>query len=113
VCYDLAVQFQRDAVKQPVEDATVEWKESDTPFVRVAQVTIAQMNLNQEESKNKTDFCNQLNWNPWHSLKAHRPLGSINRLRMLSMRESQKYRGWSTLPKEPDGSEFQGSDTPK
>jgi len=36
-CFDFAVQLRTDPAKMPIEDATVEWKESASPYVKVAQ----------------------------------------------------------------------------
>jgi hypothetical protein len=40
VVFEFLVQLQKDPVKMPVEDALTEWKESDSPFVRVALLRI-------------------------------------------------------------------------
>lgn len=39
-CYDLLVQFQKDADEQPIEDAFTLWDEKDTPPLRIAQLVI-------------------------------------------------------------------------
>ena len=38
--FDFLVQFQVDAERMPIEDATVEWKEEESPYVAVASIRI-------------------------------------------------------------------------
>src|SRR6185436_3015319 len=42
VTYDFQIQFYRDPRKTPIEDASVEWKEEDAPFVTVGRLTLPQ-----------------------------------------------------------------------
>lgn len=75
--FDFLVQFQTDPERMPIEDATVEWKEEDSPYVGVASIRIPQ----QPVASPGTGPCEQVAFNPWHCLAAHRPLGSMNRAR--------------------------------
>lgn len=77
-CFDFMVQFQTDAELMPIEDATVEWEESVSPFLRVAQIQIPAQSF---ESDEQMEFCENLAFNPWRSLTEHRPLGGLNRVR--------------------------------
>jgi hypothetical protein len=45
VYFDFLVQVQTDPVKMPVEDSVVEWKESDSPFQRVALIRIPKQDI--------------------------------------------------------------------
>ncbi|MGP4953217.1 catalase family protein, partial [Psychrobacter sp. T6-1] len=38
--FDIQIQLCRNLKKQPIEEITTEWKESDVPFVTVARLTI-------------------------------------------------------------------------
>ena len=38
--FDFMVQFQTDARRTPIEDASVEWKEQDSPYLPVARIRI-------------------------------------------------------------------------
>jgi len=73
--FDFYVQPQSDPAKEPVEDATRLWK---TSCLKVATIHIPQQLFDSSAQK---DFCENLSFNPWHSLPDHRPLGSLNRLR--------------------------------
>ena len=77
-CFDFSVQFQTDATKMPMEDATVTWDERLSPFVHVGRLHIP---AQQFESKGQQRYCEDLSFTPWHALPEHRPLGSLNRLR--------------------------------
>jgi hypothetical protein len=75
--FDFLVQFQVDADRMPIEDATVEWKEEDSPYVAVASIQIPRQQIAAPE----TAACEKSAFDPWHSLVEHRPLGSLNRAR--------------------------------
>jgi hypothetical protein len=74
-CFDLAVQLRTDPLKMPIEDATVEWKEAASPFIKVARIDIPSQQAEQGEA------CEVRSFTPWHSLPEHRPLGGIQRVR--------------------------------
>lgn len=77
-CFDFAVQFQVDARKMPIEDATVEWKEEDSPRYVLARIRIPPQDVNDAETMRA---CEENAFNPWYSLTEHRPLGNMNRSR--------------------------------
>jgi len=91
MCFDFMVQLQVPGKIMPVEDATIVWKEKDSPFVPVAHIKIPQQQFNTEE---QNQFCENLSMNPWHSLEDHRPIGVFNRVRKALYEEVAKYR-WS------------------
>ena len=63
----------------PIEDTTVEWKESDSPFVIVATIELKADPTANTASLNER--CESLAFNPWHALPVHRPAGVMNRVR--------------------------------
>ncbi len=73
--FDFMIQLQKDATRMPIEDASVEWKAEDSPYLRVARIRIPSQSLRDETR------CEQVAFNPWNCLAAHRPLGSMNRAR--------------------------------
>lgn len=75
--FEFLVQFQTDPERMPIEDATVEWKEADSPYVGVATIRIP----TQPVAPPDTGPCEALSFNPWHCLAEHRPLGNMNRAR--------------------------------
>lgn len=64
----------------PIEDASKEWCETESPFQKVATIRILQQNF---DTPQQNEFGEYLCFTPWHSLPEHRPLGSINRGRKL------------------------------
>jgi hypothetical protein len=78
VYFDFLVQVQTDAAQMPIEDATVEWNEIESPFVKVATIKIAQQ---QFDTESRRAFDENLSFNPWHALPEHKPLGGVNRVR--------------------------------
>ena len=77
-CFDFAVQLQTDPRSMPIEDATVEWKETVSPPHVVARIRIPQQPVGEAEAIRR---CEESAFNPWCSLVAHRPLGGMNRAR--------------------------------
>ncbi len=89
--WELRAQLCRDLEKQPVEDATVEWKEADAPFVTVATLTVEPQLAWQPIESTRTE--DALAFNIWHGLAAHQPLGQINRARKEPYERSAAFRG--------------------
>jgi hypothetical protein len=99
-CFIFRVQVQIDAREEPIEDATVAWDERKYPPVPVATIRIPKQEF---DTKERMDFCENLSFNPWHSLSEHRPLGGLNRLRKAVYEKSSKIRHELNLrqPTEP------------
>jgi hypothetical protein len=76
--FDFLVQLQTDPVAMPVEDPTVVWDETASPYRKVATIRIPSQSF---ESKEQMQFCENLSFTPWHALAEHHPLGGINRTR--------------------------------
>ncbi len=79
-CFEFLVQRQVDPESMPVEDATIEWSEKRSPFVKVATVRVPMQTFDTPE---QDELCENLSFSPWHTLPAHEPLGNINRMRRL------------------------------
>ena len=90
--YDLMLQFFCDEQKTPIEDASVEWLESDSPFVTVARLTLPQQDLRSEEGKALAKRIEGMSFDPWHALEEHRPLGDVMRARNPAYRISTQLR---------------------
>ena len=86
---DFMVQVQTDSFRMPIEDATVKWPESLAPYVPVARLTLARQAFDSDE---QLAFADVLRYNPWHSLRAHRPLGNSNRARRRMYAELAQLR---------------------
>ncbi len=103
-CFDFGVQFQADPVQMPVEDPSVEWRESQSlfskaqvllggatkavaPFVKLATITIPP-----QEFQSNDQFCERLSFNPWRNVAEHRPLGNLMRARLAVYAASVRER---------------------
>ncbi|PWN43260.1 hypothetical protein IE81DRAFT_322552 [Ceraceosorus guamensis] len=89
--YDFQVQLLENIQEQAVEDNRNGWDEDKYPFV-----TVAKLNIPPQESFaiHRVRFHEQeLIINPWYGLEAHKPLGSLNRLRKGVYAASRRLRG--------------------
>jgi len=83
--FTLSVQLEKSAATTPIEDALVEWKETDSPSLPVADL---------ELSRESTGVDNEsLRFTPAHFTAAHRPLGNLARGRLFTYAASQDGRG--------------------
>ncbi len=99
-CFMLQVQRQDPSKYMPIEDTSVQWKESDAPFQTVAAIRVAPQDF---DTPAQNLMCDNLSFNPWHGIEAHRPIGGINRLRKAVYEAVSEYRharnaGFGTAP---------------
>jgi hypothetical protein len=76
--FNFMVQLRGNAATMPIEDPTIEWAETEAPFVSVARIVIPQQDFDDVAQR---ELGETLSFSPWHGLDAHRPLGGINRVR--------------------------------
>jgi hypothetical protein len=88
--WDVRIQLCTDLEKMPIEDASVEWPEDLSPYVTVARLRVAAQPAWSEDRARKID--EGMQFNPWHALAAHRPLGSIMRVRKDVYAMSKRFR---------------------
>jgi hypothetical protein len=88
--WELRVQLCTDLETMPIEDPSVEWKQDASPYVAVARLAVAPQEGWSEELSKKID--DGIQFSPWHAVAAHRPLGSIMRIRKAAYKMSQKFR---------------------
>ena len=112
ICYVMKIQprprfigdQQRRAIERtfPIEDAMVSWPEPEAAkdtasaaFHEVARLTIKRGSEAMDDRA-----CEHLAFNPWHGLKVHQPLGSLNRARLAVYRKSELVRKaiYQTMP---------------
>jgi hypothetical protein len=87
--FDVLIQPQVDARRTPIEDASVEWREQDAPYVPVARIRIPAQSI---DDPGKRARCEEVAFNPWHCLPEHRPLGGMNRARREIYRAMAEFR---------------------
>ncbi|MBF6353047.1 catalase family protein [Nocardia higoensis] len=88
--YELRVQLCTDPVIMPIEDATVAWPEERSPHRAVATIHFDRQDPYTPQRRAFGD--DVLSFNSWRGLAAHRPLGSINRLKRRVYEASSNYR---------------------
>lgn len=90
IVWEIKVQLWTDEKTQPLEDSSVQWPESESPYRTVAILTIPKQNA--YSTKRQQYFDDVLSFRPAHSLKSMRPLGSIMRTRMQVYSALSEYR---------------------
>lgn len=88
--WEFQVQLCSAATEMSIEDASAVWDEDKSPFITVALLTVApQPSWTQERDREINDG---MSFRPWNGLVAHRPLGSIMRMRKLAYARSAAFR---------------------
>jgi hypothetical protein len=88
--YEFRVQLCTDLKRMPVEDASVEWPEDESPYRGVARITVPAQDVFSPERRVYAD--DVLSFTPWHCLPEHQPLGSIMRVRKSVYEASSVFR---------------------
>lgn len=88
--YELRVQLCTDLERMPVEDASVKWPEEASPHQPVARLVLPPQDAYSAARQVYGDDI--LSFTPWHTVAAHRPLGSIMRVRKAAYERSSLYR---------------------
>jgi hypothetical protein len=86
--FDIQVQLSTSLYQMPVENVTVHWAESLSPFVTVAKLRLPQQDIGGDDNLERMDATSMT---PWRVTEEHRPLGNIMRSR------KEVYRLSSTL----------------
>jgi Catalase len=102
IVYDFRVQFFINDKKTPIEDASVEWKEEDAPFLTIARLTLPQQDMGSARGRKVASMVEAFSFDPWHATEDFRPLGNMMRARNHAYRLSTQERGAAA---EPDGTE--------
>lgn len=77
--WELCVQLCTDLKEMPLDDAAKVWPEDLSPYVPVARIRVPSQIAWSEARASAID--DGMVFSPWHGLAAHRPLGSIMRMR--------------------------------
>jgi catalase len=87
--FQFQVQLRTCEQTMPVEDATVEWPERESPYRTVAHLLLPRQEI---ALLRQQDAYRNLSFNVWHALAVHRPLGGINRVRRRAYALSCNWR---------------------
>lgn len=88
-CFNFMVQLQDPDKYMPIEDPSIVWKESDSPYITLAKIRIP---IQVFDTVEQQTFCENLSFSPWNSLDEHRPVGQLNRIRREVYQASSNYR---------------------
>ena len=83
------VQLPTSEHTMPIEDASIEWPESASPYRTVANLLLPRQEI---EFLRQQNAYQNLSFNVWHALAAHCPLGGINRVRRRAYALSSAWR---------------------
>jgi Catalase len=86
--FDFCVQLRKGDM--PIEDAGREWREAESPFVKVATLRFEPQAF--KGVKERTELAEILSFSPAHALPEHAPLGGINRARVAIYKALSKFR---------------------
>ena len=98
--YALELQFFVDEARTPIEDASVDWPEDISPYVRVGKLVLPKQDAWGERGRSLAMRVESMSFDPWHALVEHKPLGNMMRARKHAYFASTKGR---SAAGEPDG----------
>jgi hypothetical protein len=88
--WELRAQLCTELKEMPIENPEVVWPESLSPYRTIARLVVpAQLAWSEARAKIIDEG---YSFTPWHGIAAHRPLGSINRLRKRAYEASRAFR---------------------
>ncbi len=90
VRFDFCIQLFVDEKRTPIEDAYIEWKESDSPPIAIATLIIPQQHPDPQLQQDMEHMA----FNPWNT-NEFTPLGLINLARKNVYEASASHRGAS------------------
>lgn len=99
--FDLRAQLCTDLDRMPIEDAAIEWDEAESPFETLATLSFDAQETFSDARRVWAD--DVLAFSPWNGIEAHRPLGSIMRIRrhVYQASSDRRHRLNAITPAEP------------
>jgi hypothetical protein len=88
VVFDFSIRVRHAATSDDVEDASQWWTRPQERKVRLGSIAIPRHSLTQ----NALYDCELMVFNSWNCLPEHRPLGSVNRMRLAVYLTSRQLR---------------------
>jgi hypothetical protein len=89
VAFDFSVQIKHDPKPVDVEDACRKWRGRRDTNVSLGRIEISMQSF---DAANQDCTCQDVAFNPWNCLPEHRPLGSLNRMRLAVYMASARAR---------------------
>lgn len=88
--WELQAQLCTDLKTMPIEDASVQWPEDQSPYLSVARIVIPAQDAWSADRVARVE--ERMSFSPWHALAAHRPLGAMNRVRKTVYEHAAQFR---------------------
>jgi hypothetical protein len=88
--WEVRAQLCTDLNEMPIEDASKVWPEKKSPYRAIARITVKPQTAWSEARSAAVD--DGMSFSPWHGLAAHRPLGSIMRVRKMAYEMGRCFR---------------------
>jgi hypothetical protein len=88
--WEVRAQLCADLESMPIENAAVVWSEEESPYRRIASITVKPQPAWSETRSSAVD--DGMSFSPWHGLAAHRPLGGIMRARKAAYEKARMFR---------------------
>ena len=101
VKFDLYLQPFVSGWSTPIENFGATWRETVSPPVLVASLTIPKQEVDAAEGRAMEQLVDQLSFNPWYTTDEFRPLGNMNRARRVAYRASSAHRLGYRFHEEP------------
>lgn len=83
------VQLQTDPATMPLDKATVSWSEAASPPIHVATLALPAQDTT---ARGQGNYGETLSFNPWRTIQAHEPVGSIAEARRVVYKASAELR---------------------
>lgn len=88
--WEVRAQLCTDLDDMPVENAATVWPEDKSPYRPLARITVKPQTAWSASRSAAVD--DGMSFSPWHGLDAHRPLGSIMRVRKMAYEMGRRFR---------------------
>lgn len=89
IVLDFSVQIRDRATLQDVEQASRRWRRAADRIVHIARIEVPAQDF---ATADRFCTCEDMTFSPWHCLPEHRPLGGLNRSRLLAYLVSSRVR---------------------
>ncbi len=87
--FKVQIQLCRNVKKQPIDEITTEWEESDAPFVTVAKLTIP---CQEVPDDGNFEIMEHLSFTPFRCLEENRPIGNLQQSRLQAYKIASETR---------------------
>lgn len=88
--WELRVQLCTNLEEMPIEDAKVVWPEERSPYVTVGRIVAGPQSSWSQARAGVVD--ERMSFSPWHGIAAHRPIGSVMRVRKAAYEAARAFR---------------------